>query len=297
MFVYRDKTRDEERIMANSRENNLSVEEMRKRSRELSKHLSKSHASEIKSLEKKFGNAITMMHTLTEKREKLNDRSGSSKKYKELTVGINNNKNRALDILEKIQTLDPQLVDKLLKKYTNLTEHTYETIPENKKSNEKDEPLPDIRIRTEKEVVSAVVKANRAFNEHYKELPPANRKTKLRFDAVALAEGKHREGNIQETPHKADFSEHIYETIPGDTKKTEKAFESTQKSERTKREDQKGQHKLHTTASQKGIFPESRKATLRDKINSAQQQKESNSLKQGNQLRSNRPQHSPSFGR
>ncbi|WP_375152597.1 hypothetical protein [Enterococcus mundtii] len=178
--------------MDNRKENIMSVEKMKQRSRKLSKHLPKSPATEIKQLTKSLMNTVARIQELKEKREQLSDHSTSSKKYRELTAGIKNNEKRAQELLDKIDKLSPKQVDKLVERYTDSAEPIYETIPSDTKRNEKDAPLPEIRDRTKKEVVNAVTEANRKFNETHKDIskePYANRQPKIKFDAKTLING------------------------------------------------------------------------------------------------------------
>lgn len=251
--------------MDNRKENKMLVEEVRKRSRDLSKHLTKS-----------LMNAIARVQELKGEREQLSDRSKSQKKYKELTTGIKSNKQRAQDLLNKIDMRSPKQIDKLVDKYTDTSEDTYATIPGDTKNSEKDPPLPKIRGRTEKEVSKAVVEANRKFNEIHKGIskePYANRQPKVKFD------------------------EHIYETIPEDTKSSTKGFEPPKKHDHREKETENTGHQLQPESLQKKGLPETRKLTLKDRIYHVHRQKENNSLKHGSHSRSNRPQTSPSIGR
>ncbi|PQF25616.1 hypothetical protein [Enterococcus mundtii] len=284
--------------MDNRKENIMPVEKMRQRSRELSKHLPKSPATEIKQLTKSLMNAVGRIQELKEEREQLGDRSKSSKKYIELTAGIKNNEQRAQDLLDKIDKLSPKQVDKLVERYTDSAEPIYETIPGDTKSSEKDVPLPEIRDRTKKEVAKAVVEANRKFNERHKGIskdPYANRQPKVTFDGKAMANGMNREDGPKKKSQKLD--EHIYETIPEDTKSSTNRVESSQKRDHREKETGKASHKLQTESLQKKSLPETQKLTLKDRINNAHHQKENNHLKHGSPSRNNRPQTSPNHGR
>lgn len=255
--------------MDNRKENIMSVEKMKQRSRKLSKHLPKSPATEIKQLAKSLMNTVARIQELKEKREQLSDHSTSSKKYRELTAGIKNNEKRAQELLDRIDKLSPKQVDKLVERYTDSAEPIYETIPSDTKRNEKDAPLPEIRDRTKKEVVNAVTEANRKFNETHKDIskePYANRQPKIKFDAKTLVNGMDKE-------------------------------EPSQKRDHTDKEVGKANHKVQTQSLQKKISPETQKFTLKDRINHAHRQTENNHLKQDSHSRNNRPQTSPSLGR
>lgn len=281
--------------MDNRKENNMSVEKMRQRSRELSKHLPKSPGTEIKQLTKSLMNTVARIHELKGEREQLTDRSTSSKKYRELTTGIKNNEQRAQDLLDKIDKVSPKQVDKLVERYTDSAEPVYKMMSDDTKSREKDVPLPEIRDRIKKEVPDAVVEANRKFNEIHKSIskePYANRQQKVMFDTKKLANGIDRKVDSSKNSHRRD--EPIYETIPENAKSNAKGTEPPRKRDHTDKAIGKSSHKLQATSLQKKSLPETQKLTLKDRINHAHHQKENNRL---NQTLSNRPQTSPSLGR
>lgn len=185
--------------MDNRNENNRSVDKMRQRSRELSKHLPKSSATKIKQLEKSMMNTVTRIQQLKAERNRLSDRSESSKKYKELTAGIKNNEQRAQKLLDQLNTLSPEHVDKLSKQLREPIKDMTEPI--HKRSSGEKAPLSETLEKPKKEVSPAVAEANRKFEKAYHGVskePYANRQPKIKFVEKALENEMNRETGLQD---------------------------------------------------------------------------------------------------